>query len=141
MSLLSMSICIFLIFISSLYYLKVYFVCGKGGKGRGINYFTFFSAWKSKAEVFEIYTVWTIYFFFTNSYPVFGGVARQHVEIKNGILVRLKSKKVAGVIFHQMLMKDVITYVNLCRSTFDILIILVFVDFNFLVYPIPIYSI
>lgn len=61
-------------------------------------------------------------------YPVFRGVATQYVEVKNDILVRLKSKKMAGVIFHQMLMKDIITYVNLCRSTFDILIILVFVD-------------
>lgn len=79
----------------------------------------------------NLYSLNNKHFFFTNSYPVFGGVAKQHVEIKNGILVRLKSKKVARVIFHQMLMKDVITYVNLCRSTFDILIILVFVDLIF----------
>lgn len=79
----------------------------------------------------NLYTLNNILFFFTNSYPVFGGAANQHVEIKNGILVRLKFKKVVGVIFHQMLMKDVITYVNLCRSTFDILIILVFVDLIF----------
>lgn len=121
-----MSICIFLIWFPLYNYLNVF--CEEGQE-KGTKLLYLFPALKSKAEVFEMYTIRIIYIKEKSISCIWRGegVSIQYVKFKNGVLVRLKSKKVVGVIFHQMLMKDVITYVNLCRSTFDILIVLVFV--------------